>query len=130
LNRIIIIRQTKMKIGAAATIVDWPDDIFIVQKKTFKRTKKIRIKKETTRQKVISRSSKSFMFTYEKVHGYTHIWIKYMHARVLITSNERFFFWLQRRVQFPSYTSLDFTWYTSTLINVTKDNEQTEAAAI
>ena len=33
-NRIIITRQTKMKIGAAATIIDWPDDIFIVQKKT------------------------------------------------------------------------------------------------
>jgi hypothetical protein len=52
----------------------------------------MRIKKEKTRQKVISRSSKSMMFTYEKAHVYTlSVSIKYTHARDLITSSEKIF---------------------------------------
>ena len=48
--------------------------MFIVQKKKKKKLskdKKMKTKKEKTKQKVISRSSKSWMFTYEKAHVHT-----------------------------------------------------------
>jgi hypothetical protein len=109
-----------MKIGAAVTILDWPDDI---QKKPLKGQKKIVVKEE---RKDETKGHQSFIEEF-----YVYIWKgtrahrDKIHARGLITTSAKIFFSdFDEVYDFISHSTLERSF------NVTKANQLTEAAGI